>query len=93
MAIEGDNLLVITKGGEEHRVITDGDTRLRTPAVADPGLDDLEVGDRVGVLVVRTEAGTLTAKVVVVRRGGSSFVGEIMVPIEATSTLLRSLLR
>ncbi len=43
MAIEGDNLLAITKRGEEHRVITDGDTRLRTPTVADPGLDDLEV--------------------------------------------------
>lgn len=58
----------------------------------DPGLDDLGIGDRVGVLVMRAEEGLLLAKVVLVRRGESSFVSEIMAPIEANTALVEAYL-
>ncbi len=71
-------------------VLTDGDTIFRIPGVEDPGLDDLRVGDKVGVLVAPTEEGTLLAKVVV-RRDTNSLTGAIMAPIEATTALIESL--
>jgi hypothetical protein len=59
--------------------------------VEDPGLDDLEVGDKVGVLVAPTEEGTLLAKVVVVRRDTSSVTSAIMAPMEATTAVMDAL--
>jgi hypothetical protein len=91
-AIEDSTIVLQTLQGEVG-VLTDEDTIFRIAGVEAADLDDLEVGDRVGVWVTRTDEGALLAKVVLVRRGGSSFVREIMVAIEATSTLLGSLLR
>jgi RNase P/RNase MRP subunit p29 len=91
-AIE-DSTIVLQTLHCEVGVMTDEDTIFRIAGVEELDLDDLEVGDRVGSWVTRTDEGALLAKVVVVRRGGSSFVSETMVPIEATSTLLGSLLR
>ncbi len=91
-AIEDPTIVLQTRRGEMG-VLTDEETIFRIPGVEDPGLDDLRVGDRVGVLAMHTEEGTFLAKVVVARRGEGSFVSEIMVPVEATSTLVRSILR
>lgn len=91
-AIEDSTIVLETLQGEV-RVLADENTNFRIPGVEAADLDDLRAGDRAGVLATRTEEGALLAKAVVVRKGGSSFVGEIMLPIEATSTLLGSLLR
>lgn len=91
-AIKDPTIVLQTRRGEMG-VLTDEETIFRIPGVEDPGLDDLRVGDRVGVLAMHTEEGTFLAKVVVARRGEGSFVSEIMVPVEATSTLVRSILR
>lgn len=89
-SIEGDSLGLATRG-RQVRVVTTEDTIFRIPGVEDPGIDDLEVGDKVGVLVAPTEEGTLLAKVVVVRRDTSSVTSAIMAPIEATTALIDSL--
>ncbi|MGB3906489.1 MAG: DUF5666 domain-containing protein [Anaerolineae bacterium] len=88
--IEGRTIVLDALQGEV-AVLTDGDTIFRIPGVEDPGLDDLRVGDRVGVLVTRTEEGALLAKVVIVRRETNSVTSAIMAPIEATTALLEAL--
>lgn len=45
-AIEGRTLVLDTAGGRVG-VTTDGDTLFRIPGVEEPGLDDIDVGDRV----------------------------------------------
>jgi len=87
--IEG-RTMALTALQAEVAVLTDGDTIFRIPGVEDPGVDDLRVGDKVGVLVARTEEGTLLAKVVV-RRDTDSLTGAIMAPIEATTALMDAL--
>jgi RNase P/RNase MRP subunit p29 len=87
-----DRTIVLNALQGEMSVLTDGETIFRIPGVEDPGLDDLRVGDRVGMLVARTEAGTLLAKVVVVRKGESSFTTHVMAPIEAATALMEDLL-
>lgn len=86
--IEGRTMALNALQGEV-AVLTDGDTIFRIPGVEDPGVDDLRVGDKVGVLVARTEEGTLLAKVVV-RRDTDSLTSAIMVPIEATTALIEA---
>jgi hypothetical protein len=75
----------------EVAVLTDGHTIFRIPGVEDPGLGDVEVGDRVGALVARTEEGGLLAKVVLVRRNAPSLTEAIMAPAEAAMALLEGL--
>jgi len=87
--IEG-RTMALTALQAEVAVLTDGDTIFRIPGVEDPGVDDLRVGDKVGVLVARTEEGTLLAKVVV-RRDTDSLTSAIMAPIEATTALMDAL--
>ena len=87
--IEGRSIVLNALQGEVG-VLTDGRTIFRIPGVEDPGLDDLEVGDKVGVLVAATEEGTLLAKVVV-RRDTSSVTSAIMAPMEATTALMDAL--
>ncbi len=89
--IEGRTLVLEALQGEV-AVLTDGDTIFRIPGVEDPGLDDLEVGDKMGVLVARTgeEAGGLLAKVVIVRRANESVTEALAAPVEAVTTLLES---
>jgi hypothetical protein len=87
--IEGDTMVLDALQGEV-AVLTDGKTIFRIPDVEDPGLDDVEVGDKVGVLVVRTEEGGLLAKVLFVRRAEGSVTETIMAPVEAATTLLES---
>jgi len=87
-AIDGRTIVLNALQGEVG-VLTDGDTLFRIPGVGEPGLDDLEVGDRVGVLVGRTEGGGLLAKVVLVRRESGSFTDAIMAPAEAATALLQ----
>ena len=89
-AIEGRTMVLDALQGEV-AVLTDGETIFRIPGVEDPGLDDLEVGDRVGILVVRTDDGGLLAKVVLVRRNTDSLTDAIMAPVEAATMLLESL--
>lgn len=88
--IEG-RTIILNALQAEVAVLIDGDTIFRIPGVEDPGLDELRVGDKVGVLVAPTEEGTLLAKVVVVRRDTSSVTSAIMAPIEATTALIDSL--
>lgn len=88
--IEG-RTIVLNALQAEVAVLTDGDTIFRIPDVEDPGLDDLEVGDKVGVLIAPTEEGTLLAKVVVVRRDTNSLTNAITAPIEATTALIEAL--
>jgi len=87
-AIDGRTIVLNALQGEVG-VLTDGDTLFRIPGVGEPGLDDLEVGDRVGVLVGRTEGGGLLAKVVLVRGDSGSFTDAIMAPAEAATALLQ----
>jgi hypothetical protein len=54
--IEGRTLVLDALHGEV-TVLTDGDTQFRFPGVEDPGLDDVRVGYKAGVLVARTEDG------------------------------------
>ncbi len=69
-------------------MLTDGETIYRIPGVEDAGLDDIEVGDRAGALVTRTEEGSLLAKVLVVRKGENSLLNRIMAPVEASTALV-----
>jgi len=89
-AIDGRTIVLEALQGEV-AVLTNGDTQFRFPAVEDPGLDDLEVGDKVGILVVRTDDGGLLAKVVLVRRNTDSLTDAIIAPVEAATMLLESL--
>jgi hypothetical protein len=88
--IEGRTLVLNAMQGEV-AVLTDGDTIFRIPGVEDPILDDVEVGDKVGVLVARTEEGGLLAKVVLVRRNTASLAEAMMAPAEAAMALLEGL--
>ncbi len=74
----------------EVAVLTDGDTVFRIPWVEEPGLDDLRVGDKVGILVARDEDGGLLAKVVLVRRPDESIAEAIAAPVEAAAAYLDS---
>lgn len=65
--IEGRTVVLDASQGEV-AVLTDGDTVFRIAGVEDPGLDDVRVGDKAALLVVRTEEGGLLARVVLVRR-------------------------
>lgn len=87
--IEGRTIVLDAKQGEV-AVSTDGDTILRIPGVEAPGLDDLGIGDKIGVLVTRTEESALTAKAVVVRRRESPLVDVLAGPVEAAAALLKS---
>jgi hypothetical protein len=84
-----DRTIVLNALQGEVGVLANDETIFRIPGVEDPGLDDLEIGDRVGALVTRTETGTLLAKVVIVRRGERSFVTEVMAPVEAATALIQ----
>ena len=88
--IEGRTMVLNAWQGEL-AVLTDGDTQFRFPGVEDQGLDDLRVGDKVGVLVARTEEGGLLAKVVLVRRADESLSETLAAPVEAVTALLKSL--
>ena len=89
-AVEGRTIVLQALQGEV-AVLTIGDTQFRFPGVEDPGLEDLKVGDKVGILVVQTDDGGLLAKVVLVRRNTDSLIDAIMAPVEAATTLLESL--
>ncbi len=87
--IEGRTIVLDSMQGEV-AVLTDGDTVFRIPGVEAPGLDDLEIGDKVGVLVTRTEESALMAKVVIVRRRESPLVDVLAGPVEAAAALVKS---
>jgi len=87
--IEGDTMTLAALQGEV-AVLTDGITVFRIPGVEDPGLEDIQVGDKVGVLVSRTEEGGLLARVVLVRPDEGSLTEVIMAPVEAATALLQS---
>ncbi len=88
--IEGRTIVLHALQGEV-AVLTDGDTIFRIPGVEDPGLDDLEVGDSVGILVGRTDDGGLLDKAVLVRRGSESLIETLRALVEAATMLLESL--
>lgn len=88
-SIEGGTLVLEALQGEV-AVLTDGETQFRFPEAEDPGLDDVEVGDKVGVLVAGTEEGGLLAKVVLVRPAEGSLTEAIRAPVEAATALLES---
>jgi len=87
-AVEGRTIVLQALQGEV-AVLTIGDTQFRFPGVEDPGLEDLKVGDKVGILVVQTDDGGLLAKVVLVRRNTDSLTDAIMAPVEAATALLQ----
>jgi hypothetical protein len=87
--IEGRTIVLHALQGEV-AVLTDGDTVFRIPGVEEPGLDDLKVGDKVGILAARGEDGGLLAKVIVVRRPHESIADAIREPVEAATALLDS---
>ncbi len=87
--IEGRTIVLSALQGEV-AVLTDGDTRFRIPGVEEPGLDDLRIGDKVGILVAGDEDGGLLAKVVLVRRPDESLAEAIAAPVEAAVAYLDS---
>jgi hypothetical protein len=90
--IEGRTIVLNALQGEV-AVLTDGDALFRIPGVEEPGLDDLRIGDKVGILVARGEDGGLLAKVVIVRRPQESIADAIREPVEAATALLDSLVQ
>ena len=88
-SIEGGTLVPEALQGEV-AVLTDGETQFRFPGVDNPGLENLRVGDKVGVLVAGTEEGGLLAKVALVRRADESLSGTLTAPVEAATALLES---
>ncbi len=62
--INGDTLIVETKGGRPATVHVDAETAYRIRGVEDPGLDDLEVGMRVIARGTLNPDGSLQAQVV-----------------------------
>ncbi len=64
LAINGVELTVETRQGILS-LLTDENTRYRIPGVAEPGLDNLAVGDHIAVAGRRTEDGALLARLVV----------------------------
>ncbi len=64
IAIHDEGFTLTTRRGEI-TLLVDENTRFRIPGVRDPGLDDLSVGDHVGVAGLRTADGTLLARFVV----------------------------
>jgi RNase P/RNase MRP subunit p29 len=87
--IQGRAIVLDALQGEV-AVQTDGETIYRIPGVEDPGLDNLEIGDKVAVLVTRTEEGALLAKVVIVRRGESPLIDVVAGPVEAAAAMVSS---
>ncbi len=87
--IEGRTIALHAMQGEL-AVLTDANTIFRIAGVEDPELDDLEIGDKVGVLATRTEGSALMAKAVVVRRHESPLVDVLAGPVEAAVALLKS---
>jgi hypothetical protein len=92
--IEGRTIVLNALQGEV-AVLTDGETIFRIPGVEEPGLDDLRVGDKVGILLARAEEGDggLLAKVVLVRRPHESITDVIREPVEAATALMESLVQ
>jgi len=90
--IEG-RTIVLNALQAEVAVLTDGDTVFRIPGVDEPGLENLRVGDKVGILVARAEDGGLLAKVVLVRRPDESIAEAIAAPIETATALMDSFVR
>jgi RNase P/RNase MRP subunit p29 len=88
--IEGRTIVLDALQGEV-AVQTDGETIYRIPGVEDPGLDDLEIGDKVAMLVTGTEEGALLARVIVVRRGESALIDVVAGPVEAAAAIVNSL--
>jgi hypothetical protein len=73
-AIEGDTFaLSIRRGGEERDVTmrTDENTCFYLPGVEDAGVDDLEIGQTIGVVGARNGDGSLQARLVGARPGRS----------------------
>jgi hypothetical protein len=71
VAVRDGAFALDTRRGEISLVV-DENTRFRIPGVQAPGLDDLSVGDHVGVAGLRTADGTLVARFVILipRRAG-----------------------
>jgi hypothetical protein len=90
--IEGRTIVLNALRGEV-AVLTDGDTLFRIPGAEEPGLENLRVGDKVGILVGRGDDGGLLAKVVLVRRPPESIADAIREPVEAATALLDSLVQ
>jgi hypothetical protein len=88
-SLEGRTLVLETLQGEV-AVLTDSDTIFRIPGVDDPGLDDVRLGDKVGVLVTGAD-GELLAKVVLVRRADETLREALAAPLEAATALLETL--
>ncbi|NIN64406.1 MAG: hypothetical protein GTO63_06835, partial [Anaerolineae bacterium] len=88
--IQGRTIVLNALEGEV-AVQTDGETIYRIPGVEDPGLDDVEIGNKVAMLVTRTGEGALLARVVVVRRGESSLIDVVAGPVEAAAAMVRSI--
>ena len=66
----GDGQLTLARpDGPEVTVLITADTRFRIPGVEEPGLDDIEPGDRIGVFGQPDESGQIVAKLVVVPKG------------------------
>jgi len=60
-AVSDDSLRLKTDHQGEVQIIITENTRFRIPGVQDPGLDDIAVGDRVGVVGHKDDKGNLVA--------------------------------
>jgi hypothetical protein len=79
IAVQDGAFTLDTRRGETSLVV-DENTHFRIPGVQAPGLDDLSVGDHVGVAGLRTADGTLVARFVVLipnRRDVGQLFGEV----------------
>jgi len=87
-AIEGQTLVVVTRG-EEKDLLTDEDTQFRVPDVEEATLADIQVGDRVFILGGMDVGGTRLARLVVLIPEGA--VGPISARGRVTAVSDKSL--
>lgn len=76
MTAEGFSLH--TRFGRDLTVLVDEKTRFRLPSAGEPGLNDLNLGDRIVVVGRPLAEGQFLAKHIVTRPNGPTFVGQIV---------------
>lgn len=77
LEVEGTTLTLETRGGRQPVLRTDDETVFRIPGVEEPGLDDVQVGDRVLVAAATQDGDLYAAQVAVPPEGMERVVGEV----------------
>ena len=77
LEVEGTTLTLETRGGRQPALRTDDETVFRIPGVEAPGLDDVQVGDRVLVAAETRDGELYAAQVAVPPEGMERVIGGV----------------